>query len=106
MNKRLSYPERVSLMPKGVSPWRRRRARAPRRLLGPVLRAPVPRPSAGQLPDAHALTRLCLVIRHLAGAWMDCHADERLPHALLSPPVGPGRGPARGIRLDHTGAHG
>ena len=74
--------------------------------LCPVLRAPVSRPSAGQLPDAHALTRLCLVIRHLAGAWMDRHADERLPHALLAPPVAHGRGTARGIRLDHQGAHG
>ena len=59
-----------------------------------------------QLPDSHAITRLCLVVRHLAGALMDRHADERLPHALLAPPVGHVRGTSLGIRLDHQGAHG
>ncbi len=43
---------------------------------------------------------------NLAGALMDRHSHERLPHALLAPPVGHGRGTSRGIRLDHQGAHG
>ena len=69
----------------GVSPWHRRRARAPRRLLQPVLRAPVSRPSAGLLPDAHALTRLCFVVRHLAGAVMDRQVRPLLqPSSLRS----------------------
>ena len=55
------------------------------------------RPSAGQLPDAHAITRLCLVVRHLARAVMDRQGRPLLEPSSL-------RAPARRVSTSSCGA--